>query len=112
MYWMPSNRWDEADLIKDNDRSGIWSDVVGECHRRAPSPTQAMMSRIASLIGEIAWASNEIANIESEEHGDYELGATDIYHIHEWPMTGANDWCGDFRQGRKTPSPEELEKKE
>jgi hypothetical protein len=70
----------------------------GECHRHAPSPLQAVISKIGQAIGAAAWACEKTANIEHDEdpETDYTFENTDQYEVNEWPYTSDNDWCGEF----------------
>jgi len=61
------------------------------------------------LLGQIAWAANEIGNIEQDKDQDYAGGGVDQFYIDEWPMTISSDWCGEFKPGRKFPSIQEIE---
>jgi hypothetical protein len=72
----------------------------GECHRHAPSPLQAVISKIGKAIGAAAWACEETANIEhGDDKGlgtDYTFECQDQYEVDEWPYTSEDDWCGEF----------------
>lgn len=76
----------------------------GECRRRAPIPQSYVLARIVQLLGQIAWAAEEAANVKHEKDGDYEGGGSDLYELHEWPITGSYQCCGEF-EARETPAP-------
>jgi hypothetical protein len=81
-------------------------DLRGECHRHAPSPLQAVISKIGRVVGAAAWACEETANVKHDKDGkdfgtDYTFEGQDQAYVHEWPMTSDDDWCGDF--SRLTP---------
>jgi hypothetical protein len=71
----------------------------GECHRHAPSPLQAVISKIGHAIGAVAWACEQTANIRHDDDDlgtDYTFESTDQYEVDEWPYTSHDDWCGEF----------------
>ena len=69
-------------------------DQEGECHRHGPRIPHH--SQLVAL-GMIAWAVEELANIEHDEDFDYrfDLAETPIY---DWPRICAHDWCGEFQE--------------
>ena len=98
-YW-ETRAFNRATLTEDN-AIGPWSDVVGECKRRAPVPQQHIARHIGQLTAQAAFALNTMANIEIDKDDDYELGSVYEDQVHEWPMTNANDWCGEFKRKEK-----------
>lgn len=78
--------------------------ATGECRRHAPIPQSYVLARIAQLLGQIAWATEEDANIKHEKDGDYEGGGTNLYELNEWPITGSYQCCGEF-EAREKPAP-------
>lgn len=101
IYWEPDFLQAERQLVM--DKESIWSDVLGFCHRHAPQPSMSMIHHMLQLIGESTWALNSIANIENDESQDYRPECRDVFEVHEWPLTNANAWCGEFKAGRKVP---------
>jgi hypothetical protein len=84
-------------------------DVHGECRRHAPRPMQGLFQRIGDMLGAIAWATEAQANIEHKDDMDYNFEGTDIYETdYAWPLTNIDDWCGDFKPGRKAMSSETI----
>jgi hypothetical protein len=95
-YWSATN-WGRKQLEKDNsEHGGIWSDVFGFCKRRAPTPIPALLYQMAQLIGEIAIIQHEAHNYTLTENRDYDMDGRNVFEVHEWPLTNANDWCGEF----------------
>jgi hypothetical protein len=88
------------------DRFYNEDDRFGECHRHAPSPAVDLHSRIGETLGSIAWATEEIADIEHYDEKkpserircDYEFADKDLYKVWQWPNTRACEWCGDFQE--------------
>ena len=76
----------------DDDGREESEDSVGECHRYAP---RIVHHHTAQALGLIAWAVEAIANIEHEEHFDYNYESKDGEWM-EWPIVSAHEWCGDF----------------
>lgn len=70
----------------------------GECRRHAPAPIPRIISMIAEFASDAGWASMTAAHVEIDEAPYQERGGTGVYEIHEWPITSASDWCGDFDQ--------------
>jgi hypothetical protein len=101
--------WEIADyncdqLIKDNAK-GAFSDVVGECRRCAPRPLQHIILHTGQMVARAAFALNTMAKIPiNEEADDYEMGSTYEDNVHEWPMTNANAWCGEFKKREEISS--------
>ena len=109
IHWYLESWRGEKELL-DKDEGPY---VRGECRRKAPVPLQSIVNAAAQLAGLIAWAVETIANIEHDdsEHGgltDYDLETADQFHVYEWPMTEAGDWCGEGKPGRKAMSPENI----
>jgi len=98
-YWEISS-YSEATLAEDNT-IGPFSDVSGECRRRAPVPQQHIVLHTGQLTAQAAYALNIMANIKIDENDDYELGSVYEDQVHEWPMTNANAWCGEFKRKEK-----------
>jgi len=69
----------------------------GGCHRKAPCVYQGLVSDVARLIGAIAWATEETANIEHDDDVDYRCEARSQHELGDWPRTDAAEWCGDFK---------------
>lgn len=102
LYWV-KDKWND-----DEDHPADWT---GECHRKAPSGTDWLHHCVADLVGSIAWATEETANIEHVEiTGQYrpaEKGnATSIM----WPTLDAHDWCGEFVEDVNSTHDRALEK--
>ena len=69
-------------------------DQTGECHRYAP---QIPHHHVAEALGKIAWAIEELANVEHAEDFDYSY-ETVQFPYSDWPRTSANFWCGEFQE--------------
>lgn len=96
-YW-ECTKYDTAQLAKDNsEQGGAWSDIFGFCKRHAPIPVQAITHHMGQLLGEIALMLHGAHNYELTKNRDYHLEGRDTFEVNEWPMTNANDWCGDFK---------------
>jgi hypothetical protein len=106
IFWELDGWWQEKQLQEDADN--IWSDVTGECRRRAPSPLQVLIEDIRLLIGMTAWAVEEQANVAHDKSVDYEGGSMRDFSVNQWPSTGADDWCGEFQAGRKAMSADDI----
>jgi hypothetical protein len=96
-YWGP---FDQKQLDEDNIK-GPFSDIFAECRRRAPVPLQHIILHTGQMTAQVAFAVNILAKIKINENDDYELGTVYENHVHEWPMTNANDWCGEFKRRRE-----------
>lgn len=83
-------------LALDNDtKLGVYSDVSAECRRHAPVPQDITQDIQLEFLSRVTWVVEELARIKhTDKHDD--IGSTAEDHVHEWPMTNANDWCGDF----------------
>jgi hypothetical protein len=95
IYWTPLGSFDQKELDEDNAK-GPFSDIFAECRRRAPVPLQHIILHTGQMTAQVAFAVNVLAKIKINEHDDYEMGSVYEDQVHEWPMTNANDWCGEF----------------
>jgi hypothetical protein len=94
-YYWDFSRHDAKQL--ENEAGEIFSDVRAECRRHAPRPTEHNIHHMTQLLGLIAWAAEEAANVRHEDPEDhYGAEGKDEFYVHEWPHTGAHDWCGEF----------------
>jgi len=84
-FW-ETDTWEEPE-----DRN---EDTEGECHRHAP---RIPHHHSAKALGLIAWAIEELANVERDEHFDYSFQSVES-PFHDWPRMCAHDWCGDFQR--------------
>ena len=73
----------------------------GECRRHAPRPSQSQMHDLLQFAGAIAWAIEEMANIEHDQiDKNYCADGSDQHDLYEWPRTLNYDWCGEFEPGK------------
>jgi hypothetical protein len=98
-YWEFPLR--QKQQLDDDNAKGPFSDIYAECRRHAPIPLQYVILHIGQLTAQVAVAVNILAGIKMSENDDYELGSDYEDNIHEWPMTNANAWCGEFEQRRE-----------
>jgi hypothetical protein len=80
IYWEVADVDALIDLIEEGD--SIFSYVMGECRRHASRPMQSIVRR---------------------DYFEYLTEGVDEYDVHNWPQTDANEWCGEFRDGRTYP---------
>ena len=86
-------------------------DIWGECRRNAPTPSTDVITKIGDLLGLIAWATEETANIEHSKTSPYDFNSDeDRYNTWFWPKTQPYSWCGEFKLGRKEMSAENIER--
>jgi len=73
-----------------------WSDEdqTGECHRYAP---RIVHHYTAEALGLIAWAVEEIADIQHDKSFDYAFENVEGAY-EDWPRTRAAAWCGEFQE--------------
>ena len=76
----------------------------GECRRRAPQPTQFLLSIIAKNTGATRWAVEESATIEHDDNDDYLVETTEQYEVNEWPLVQCDEWCGEFEPAKDRTS--------
>ena len=74
----------------------VFSDLMAECRRHAPYPMERHIGHMTSLLGLIAWSVEKTANVKHESDNIYSADTIAENEVNEWPMTNANDWCGDF----------------
>jgi hypothetical protein len=99
-YW-DVNSWELEDLEKEIARGAHLSDMNGACRRHAPRAIERLRDQATELLGKIALAAEKLAGIEHEDDPQETIYyTTSIYgnEIHQWPLTNAHDWCGDFQE--------------
>jgi hypothetical protein len=84
-------RFWEAD---DPDDASADEDQLGDCHRYAP---RIVHHHSAEALGLIAWAVEEIANVEHDKSFDYGFEGIET-SSDDWPRMRAAAWCGEFQE--------------
>ena len=86
-FWSVNEQWDDSQEPEMERRGG--------CHRHAPSP----------LIGDVAYEILHhltLLSWEAEHSTDKDFMNWEEAPLSNcsWPITRADDWCGDYAQGQ------------